>query len=354
MNIEAVAARPINAVPHVAVVGAGIAGLACATTLQDAGHKVTVFDKSRGVGGRMSTRRGGGGDGDGRGGSDAGNPSWQCDHVAQYFTANDPAFQKEVARWCAAGVAAIWTPRLKIWDGETLRDEEQKQRYVGMPRMTSPANFLAEKMALSTQSTITRLQRDADGWRLVSAEQGLVGECFDAVVLAIPAPQAAVLLQSTAPALAAIATATSMLGCWTVMLQFASPVSLPFDAAFVHNNALSWIARNSSKPGRTGLESWVLQASTEWSEAHLEDSAESVVAALSSAFIRLGGTAPASGAAHRWRYASTERAHAHPGGWDSALAMGVCGDWLHGGTVEGAWLSGRRIAEQVITQFAAD
>ena len=56
---------------RVAVIGAGLAGLSCATALQAAGVVVRVYEKSRGPAGRMSTRRGDG---------------WQCDHGAQYFT----------------------------------------------------------------------------------------------------------------------------------------------------------------------------------------------------------------------------------------------------------------------------
>jgi renalase len=327
---------------HIAIIGAGMAGLSCATALQHAGCTVQLFEKSRGAAGRMSTRRG----------NDDSAP-WQCDHGAPYFTASDPAFQTEVARWCEAGVAALWTPRLKILDDGTQRgifqtDSEQIQRYVGTPRMTMPANFLAEKITLTTQATIKQLQGDEEGWRLVSAEHGLIDKCFDAVLLAIPAPQAAALLPSTATALAAIATATNMRGCWTLMLQFASPVSLPFDAAFVHNNALSWIARDSSKPGRAGLESWVLQASPGWSEAHLEDSADSVAAELINAFIALGGSMPLAWAAHRWRYANAEPAQARGCVWDATLGIGMCGDWLHGGKVEGAWLSGQALAQRLL------
>ena len=145
----------------VAVVGAGLAGLSCATALQHAGFAVQLFEKSRGAGGRMSTRR--------SGDESAERTTWQCDHGAQYFTASDAALQAEVDRWCVAGVAALWTPRLKILDGKTQRDVEQKQRYVGVPRMTSPANFLAGELGLTTQATIKQLQRDEDGWRLVSA-----------------------------------------------------------------------------------------------------------------------------------------------------------------------------------------
>lgn len=62
--------KTMNSIPHLALIGAGIAGLSCATALQQAGLEVSLFDKSRGAGGRMSTRRG---------------DDWQCDHGAQYF-----------------------------------------------------------------------------------------------------------------------------------------------------------------------------------------------------------------------------------------------------------------------------
>ena len=336
----------MNSVSHIAIIGAGIAGLSCATALQHAGLNVSVFDKSRGPGGRMSTRRGTG-DGD---------AAWQCDHGAQYFTARDPGFQIEVARWCKAAVAALWTPRLSTLKLETLngaheQSAEQKQRFVGLPRMTAPAHFLAEALALTVQFSVKELSRDADGWRLLSAESGLSTPVFGAVLLAIPAPQAASLLSQIAPPFAAIAANTEMRGSWTLMLQFAAAVSLPFDAAFVDNKVLGWIARDSSKPGRTGLESWVLQATPEWSEAHIEDDASSVAATLLAAFTQLGGPDPQTWAAHRWRYADTESSPQIGYAWDAEIGIGMCGDWLNGGKVEGAWLSGQQLARQVLTSI---
>ena len=63
---------------HIAVVGAGMAGVVCARTLVQAGHRVTLFEKSRGLGGRMSTRR-----------TEFGG----FDHGAQYFTVRDARFE---------------------------------------------------------------------------------------------------------------------------------------------------------------------------------------------------------------------------------------------------------------------
>ena len=117
---------------------------------------------------------------------------------------------------------------------------------------------------------------------------------------------------------------------------------------------MRWIARDSTKPGRGGSgESWLLHASAEWSEAHIEYDAASVAALLLAEFAQLGGPAPEHWSAHRWRYASTLPTEAEAAAendvcsWDRGQALGLCGDWLNGGTVEAAWLSGRALAQRM-------
>ncbi|MDH4416177.1 MAG: NAD(P)-binding protein [Acidovorax sp.] len=326
----------------IAVVGAGLAGLSCAQALLQAGHTVHVFDKSRGPSGRMSTRRA----------EDESGP-WQCDHGAQYFTARDPAFRAEVARWQQAGVAALWNARLTSFDGNAWSTPATPlERFVGTPRMTSPAAWLVQHLgepALAQwQTTVQRLDHTEAGWSITSAEHGLHSPRYSAVLLAVPAPQAAPLLAPVAPAGAAMAASARMRGSWALMLRYASPVALPWEGAFINTGPLRWVARDSSKPGRSGQETWLLHASPEWSEAHIEDSAESVMTVLLAAFAALGGPAPLAATAHRWRYADTEPALTQGSWWDAQLRLGLCGDWLHGGKVEGAWLSGRALAQQVL------
>ncbi|HRD89185.1 MAG: FAD-dependent oxidoreductase [Candidatus Accumulibacter sp.] len=328
----------MNPTPRVALIGAGIAGLSCAAQLQQAGLEVSLFDKSRGAGGRMSTRRGDG---------------WQCDHGAQYFTARHPDFRAEVARWQQAGVAALWAPRLWLFDGDSPAGRESTvERFVGIPAMMAPARHLASKLRVHAPASIRQLKCQTQGWQVFSAADGWLETRFAAVLLAVPAPQAAPLLQQPAPELAALAGSAMMRGCWALMLRFATPVDLPFDAAFVNQGPLRWIARNSSKPGRSGEESWLLHACAEWSEAHLEDDSASVAAALLCAFGQLGGPAPQEWTAHRWRYADTEPALAEGCAWRPEIGLGLCGDWLNGGKVEGAWRSGRMLAEQVLRSLA--
>ena len=129
--------------------------------------------------------------------------------------------------------------------------------------MTAPASWQADALAFSPQTTINQLQRHKDGWQLFSLEHGLLPERFDAIVLAVPAPQAATLLQQVTPPLvqlAALAGSVVIRGSWALMLRFEKPLELPFDAAFVNQGPLRWIARDSSKPGRNGAETWLLHA----------------------------------------------------------------------------------------------
>lgn len=326
----------------IAVVGAGLAGLSCAQALLQAGHTVHVFDKARGPSGRMSTRR-----------AEDDNGPWQCDHGAQYFTARDPAFRAEVARWQQAGVAALWDARLASFDGTAWSNPATPlERFVGTPRMTTPAAWLVQHLgepALAQwQTTVQRLDHSEGGWTITSAEHGLHSPRYSAVLLAVPAPQAVPLLAPVSPAGAALAASARMRGSWAVMLRYASPAALPWEGAFINTGPLRWVARDSSKPGRTGQETWLLHASPEWSEAHIEDSAEAVTTALLAAFAALGGPTPLAATAHRWRYADTEPALTQGSWWDAQMRLGLCGDWLHGGKVEGAWLSGRALAQQVL------
>lgn len=327
--------------PLTLIVGAGLSGLAAARTLHDAGRRVLVLDKGRGVGGRLATRR-----------VEAGEATLHFDHGAQYFTARDPAFVAEVARWQQAGVAALWAPRIAVLNdpSSSPRQPGPIDRFVGTPRMTAPAQWLAASLNVSLGLTIQRLHCAGPHWQLACAEQGLLDTRFDAVLLALPAPQAQPLAAAVAPALAAVAASAHMRGCWALMLQFGGPVDLPFDAAFVNSGPLRWIARDNSKPGRNSAsETWLLHAEAEWSEAHLELPAGEAAALMLAAFAALGGPVPQVWTAHRWRHADTRQPLLDGCLWDAGLRLGLSGDWLNGGKVEGAWLSGQRLAAQVLT-----
>lgn len=308
---------------RIAIIGAGMAGLACGERLRAGGHAVTLWDKGRGPGGRMATRRIA---------TPAGTALFDqvaFDHGAQYFTARDPDFAARVAGWAAAGHAARWPAA-------------GPDAWVGTPGMNAPIRAMADAGDVRFGTRIDALVRTGDGWGVRG--DGVAEDGYDAVVIAVPAEQVAALAGAHAPAFAAQAQAVRSAPCWTLMAAFAAP--LPFAADVIRGQGIiDWAARNSAKPGRGGPEAWVLHATPDWSTAHLEEDAAAVLPRLLAALGQATGASlppPIVAAAHRWRYA-----RAGSLGCDALWngSLGLCGDWLAGPRVEAAWLSGRRLAE---------
>ncbi len=307
---------------QIAIVGAGKAGHSCATRLAALRHEIALFDKGRGPGGRMATRR-----------VEADGTMLRFDHGAQYFTARDPRFVEQVARWEREGVVARW-------------DAAGADAWVGTPAMNAPIKAMAGRHDVQFGTRIEQLLRDGDGWQLDGA--GAPDRRFDAVVVALPAEQAGPLLQPHASAMGDLADATSSDPCWTVMAAFEQRLPSEQDS-IRHHGAIGWAARNNAKPGRGSAECWVVQASPDWSRTHLEDEATAVETALLDQLAdAIGAPLPPRLAisAHRWRFARSGAA-GEEALWDAQQRIGVCGDWLIGPRVEAAYLSGRILAETV-------
>ena len=313
------------------MIGAGMAGLACAGAMHAAGWDVTVFDKGRRAGGRLATRRADG---------------LQFDHGAAYASARGPAFQAVLDSMGASGDAAPWTAA-------------GPDRWAGTPGMSALARHM-EGRGVGTVHTMrhaAHLERQAAGWMVrhhdaATAAPGLVtdtgGEVagpFEAVLLAVPAPQAAGLLRAVPHRFAAEAGRAGMAPCWALMAGFAGPSGAP--DVLCPGGPLTWIARDTSRPGRAAApECWVAHASAEWSWTHLEDSAETVRTALLQAFASATGLqgTPAYASVHRWRYALADSPLGVPALWDREAGLGVCGDWCLGARIESAYDSGCALA----------
>ena len=307
---------------RIAIVGAGMAGMSCGQRLSRLGHEVRLFDKGRGPGGRMATRR-----------MEDGGTTLHFDHGAQYFTARDPRFVEQVAHWEASGVAARWA---------AAGDDA----WVGTPAMNAPLKAMAGELGVQFGTRIEQLVRDGEGWQIDG--EGAPDARFDAVLVAVPAEQAGPLLQPHAPAMARLADQTASDPCWTLMAGFEAPLALVQDT-LRQRGPIGWAARNNAKPGRASEECWVVQASPEWSRAHLEDNAETVAAALLAELAEAnGGPLPRQlgATAHRWRFARSGTA-GEEALWDAEQRIGVCGDWLIGPRVEAAYMSGLLLAEAV-------
>ena len=383
--------RMFNAMPirKVAIIGAGLAGATCAQQLQQAGCEVVVFDKARGVGGRLSTRRvthepvGLGG-----------LIPLTFDHGAQYLTAHSPDFLAFLQSAEAAGVVAPWLmPHATYVAGQwQASPASPRPRYVGTPDMPNLIRWLLKACTTQATTRITQIaySTQAHGWMLSTADGPLPGIYSD-VVCAIPPAQAADLLASHNLAWTEALRAQTMAPCWTWMaltdaptwpnLAKAGATDSAWQAATIQDadNPIAWIARNDLKPQRIGFKghaSWVVQASAAWTNAHVEISAELAASLLSKAWQDLLGSVVRDAhihyqTAHRWLYAKPERS-THPlfqrtdAAWvDNARGLACCGDYLGlaaeiadvqhtqaaaaiGARAEHAWQSGMACAQGLL------
>jgi predicted NAD/FAD-dependent oxidoreductase len=329
-----------SSVLRIGVVGAGIAGLAAARTLQDHGHQVTVFEKSRGPGGRCATRRYG----------DIG-----FDHGAQYFTARDPAFRRAVDAWQEVGIVTTWPARMAtVVDGRISPSPDDQQRFVAVPGMNALGKHLAADLDVQQQIRVAPPQREATGWLLRSDEDKVLGT-FDALIIATPAPQAVPLLQPHAPALARIAEGIVYDPMWAAMLHVDGDDPVGFDGLFVKHGPIGWAARNHGKPGRQGT-AWIVHASAAWSREHLDRGQDTVAAQLGRALADLLGLAPAQvrpTGAHRWLYSLASNPLRSGTLWQTDIQLAACGDWCSGARIEGAYLSGIAAAGRVLADLHA-
>lgn len=315
---------------NIAIIGAGLAGLACATQLAAQGHHITLYDKARGPGGRMSTRRFATPYGDA-----------VADHGAQYFTARDADFQSEVANWAAHNVVTRWPD---------IADDV----WIGTPSMNAIIRHLAAPFDVQWNCRAEALVRHADGWTISGLPDCTV---YDTVILAIPSEQAITFLAQHDFDMARTAMRARFQPCWTLLLAFEE--RLATDQSILRDHGpIGWAAREADKPGRSGmngaLDCWVVQASASWSATHLEDDAEVVAADLQAALAESLGIAlppPIAHSTHRWRYAMSSGL-GEAALWNPELGLGVCGDWMLGPRIECAWLSGRALANQIIENSA--
>ena len=321
----------------VAVVGAGLAGLSAAEALTARGRTVRLFDKGRGPGGRTSLRRA---------------EPHAFDHGAQYFTVRDARFRERVEAARARGHVAPWEGEIAVLGaGGSSPATAGTERWVGVPGMNALARDLAAGLEVASGVRVGRIAREDSAWSLADVEGRPLGS-FERVLVTAPPAQAAELVEA-APALAQRLRAIEVRPAWAVLLGLASGYDVPFDGAFCDplpdHPVLSWVARDSSKPGRPEAESWVLHASPAWTEERLEDDPASVAEAARAELERRTGVPLPTVRhldVHRWRYAlPAEGAPAGP--WtDESGTLAVAGDALAGGRVEGAWLSGLAAAER--------
>ncbi|MBD1399937.1 NAD(P)/FAD-dependent oxidoreductase [Pelovirga terrestris] len=310
-----------------AVIGAGMAGVTMARQLVAQGNAVTLFDKSKGTGGRMSSR------------------SWQggwIDHGAPYFAARSDEFAGYLQRHLAPEVWRSWQAQIS---GTPNQDELAD--YIGIPRNSSITRSLLGAINFQPSTRIAGLEREGNSWLLFNDGESLLGR-WDLVVITAPAPQTYVLVRDFHEIAEQVKKA-QMEPCWVAAVQLSEPLNETAEVMIDPVAGLRRIVANSAKPGRNNKNVYLLQATADWSQGHLEETPEMVGAKLCE--LLLQGLCPATPPqllfAHRWRYAFTKTPLGKGFLWSQGLQLGICGDWCIGRTVEDAWASAMALAEQI-------
>lgn len=365
-----------------AIIGAGIAGSYCAASLQQKGLNVCLLEKSRGTGGRASSRRlATQSKDDAQQTKDEAQQS--CELGTPFFHHQYAELDADIRAWLAAGVIALWP----------AADKQQQAAYTGIPAMSALTRYLSQSADFYAGQRIAHIDRIDQRWHLRDERYQTLLTAKRLIITA-PAAQSCELLTSPdAPdsyLLAAHAASRRCLAQWVAVLSVADSelsarlAALPEVLDFDHP-VLARMICDSAKPGRIAEPvRWVLQANPQWSEMNKDLDSELLGKKLLQAMVpilakhladdsgrQLGANdieqALSLSNIHRWRLgrhdwfvdlasvdnasvdnASVDRIETEPALWDAELNLGLAADWLNGGTIAGAMQSAKRLASMII------
>ncbi|MEA5604149.1 NAD(P)/FAD-dependent oxidoreductase [Nostoc sp. UHCC 0252] len=335
----------------IVVIGAGMAGLVCAQQLSQAGYSVVVVDKSRGLGGRLATRR---------------LHGTCADHGACYLKPKGELFKRFVEILRSRHILEVWTDEVyELTAGALSEPKNRSPRYVAPAGMSAIAKSLAPGLEiLLNQRVIAITPTPENSWRITleSSNEELTAK---AIVVAIPAPQAVMLLESLGEGVLDTAFLDNLRSvefypCISAIAGY-PPTSQPLPQwkalTFVDDADLAWIGLDSSKRPNPQQPHFVVQSSADFAQHHLESQdlepvgqfmLQRAAESLSLPWLNT----PEWMQVHRWRYAFPSRP------WHEAflsartsLPLVCCGDWCGGNLAESAMLSGLAAADEINHQL---
>lgn len=301
--------------PHIAIIGAGISGLTCAQKLKASdAFKISVFEKSRGAGGRMSTRR---------------SPPYQFDHGFQYSTRpllNSTNEQLHLAAW-----------------GEY---------FVPTPSANTLCKQIGESLDLHFEAEIDLIKAKGHQWSLSQKDQD--HGPFDALIFTAPPVQTYNLLPLDISFKKEILKA-NMAPCIALMVGFERNLQCPWNFLRPKSSSVAWISQDSTKPGRDASRStFVVHSTPEWATAKLDQDLSVTEHQLFQEFLNITGFTKEDAQfvkVHRWRYALTSTAIGKTHLWDDSKNIGACGDWLLGNSIHDAIRSAEQLAQTIIHKY---
>ncbi len=321
----------------IAIIGAGLSALTVANILK-ADADICIYEKSSGVGGRISTRRAG---------------PYEFDHGAQYFKAKSRSFEDFIRPMITQGVIGRWDARFVEFRKNKIVAQrnwnEGSPHYIGIPGMSAIGEYLSRGLTINLNTRISSFKKEGEKWCLIDELGNELG-VFDWIISTLPVQQVIDLVPKTLSFYPKIEP-VKMKSCFALMLGFDRHIELGFDAANIISNDISWISINNSKLKRNGSFCLLAHSSNNWADEHIDDNHNDVMEYLrekTSEIIGYDLRESNYKEIHGWRYANIERQEGLSHYIDENENFAACGDWCIQGKVEAAFSSGLKLANQLL------
>lgn len=320
----------------IAIIGAGISGIILAQELNKF-YDVEIFEKSRGVGGRISTRR----DGD-----------FTFDHGAQTFCIRTKIFADFLAPLIKASIVAPWQGRCVTisQSGKITPRILKEEHFTANPTMNNLCKHLAQGLDIKTSTQVATISKNQNKWHLQDDKNSNLGE-FDFLISTAPPVQTLKLLENFLSSPNLIESAL-MHPCFALMIGFNKKINLDWIFAKVENSPIKLISVNSSKAGRShDLSTFVIHSKSNWATKNIARNIAEIQQELLAQFEKLTKINCKDATyiqTHLWRYALVKSSSGKKIFCDFNLNLAATGDWSCGSRIEDVFLSAKNLSKKII------
>ena len=321
----------------IAVIGAGLSGVTVVNRMKEK-FDIEIFEKSRGVGGRMSTRK---------------EIPYIFDHGAQFFRIKSIEFKNFVSDLFSKNIIQPWEFKLAHFTGNKLKKIKSIKNgdkfYVGVPNMDSIVKYISRNYYVNLNTKIKKLMINNYKWYLLDQNKKSHGP-YDWIILSLPAKQSLELLTKNV-SFFSLVEKIKMKSCFSLMVGISDSLCLGYDAALIENRDIAWLAINNSKPLRTKKYCLVVNSSFEFADKNINSPKDEVLKHLldvTSRLINYDLSNVSMAKLHQWMYVEAKNSPIENYFIDHEKKIAVCGDWLINSRVEGAFVSANELSKEII------
>ena len=323
----------------IAIIGAGMTSLTLSSILRKK-FNITIFEKSRGVGGRMSTRRA---------------EPYFFNHGAQYFKINNEKFRVFLRPFFHENIIRPWNANYAVIKNKVVikreKWEDKTSHYIAYPKMNSVIKHLANDFSINLSSKVERIEKISNEWFVYDDNNSAYGP-YDWIIFTIPPLQVTEILKSFK--YLNIIKKIKMRSCFSLMLGFENLKRIEYDVASFVDEDISWFVIKRFKLNNYFYSNILINSTYNYAERNEFKSREKIknnLINIASTSIDVDLSNHRHNALHFWRYAMSEKKNKFGSFLDSSSRVLVCGDWCMNGNIEGAFLSAKNGAEKILKYY---